>query len=445
MKKSWQLSRRTVLRGIGAAVSLPLLEVMSLGSSEAQAQAPKRLAYLYFPNGAGEGSWDPEEVGPNGQLRKLNAWMRPLEPFKQDIILPRNLWTPRGNGHVAGAATWLTGGGFDRRRIDAGGVSADQLAARHFANQTLLPSLELSVRGEGFFSRDLPRNSMSWTDRNTPAVREIEPRTIFDRMFRTGENTNLDQSVLDLVRDQAKSLERRVSQADRRKVDEYLESVREIERRIEFANRQSRRAPERVQRALRRPPSGIPDDHQAYMRLMLDMVYLAFWADATRVCSFMLDHGQSNRYFNFIDGVRGTWHALSHWKDISGRTEDDDGRTSWTSRASKKAMYNKVTRWHHEQFAYFLNRLKQTPEGNANLLDNSMILYGSSLADGHEHSERNLPLVLAGKAGGSIQTGRVVRYQRATSMSNLHLSLLKKLGLNLQRFGDSSGVLTELG
>ena len=167
------------------------------------------------------------------------------------------------------------------------------------------------------------------------------------------------------------------------------------------------------------------------------MIVLAFWADATRVATFMLDHGQSNRDFSFVDGVRGTWHALSHWKDYDGKTEDDDGITSWKSAAEKKRMYNLVTGWHHEQVAWFLGRLRSISEGQRTLLDNSMIVYGSSLADGHAHAEANLPLLLAGGGGGTIPGGRLLKPAKAVSMSRLHLALLQRLGVDISRFGEA--------
>jgi len=395
------------------------------------------MAYLYFPNGVAEGAWKPEQTGPQNELLTLNRWMQPLEPFRGDLIIPENMWTPHGNGHVAGPATWLTGGAYDHRRIDAGGASADQIAARHLAGQTLLPSLELSVRGEGFFSGSLPRNTLSWTDSRTPAPRDTEPRVVFDRMFRNGRGSLSRKSVLDLVLAEARRLRQRVSHADRRKVDEYLESVRAIERRIEFSEQQQQRAASspQLQAALVRPPAEAPDDHGEYLRQMLEMIVLAFWSDATRVATFMLDHGQSNRYFNFIDGVSGTWHALSHWKDISGKTEDDDGTTSWNTRDEKRDMYNRVTQWHHMQLAWLLGRLRSIEEAGASLLDNSMILYGSSLSDGHEHSAENLPLLLAGRGQGTIQSGRAVVFHRQTSLSGLHLAMLQRAGLPLTEFG----------
>ncbi len=446
MSGNWHISRRTMLQGLGATVSLPLLEVMQQpGLRAAQNMKPTaRAAYLYIPNGTAEGSWLPEEADSRGRLVKLNRWMSALTPFKNHLTYFKNMWTPRGNGHIAGTATWLTGGSYDREKLDAGGPSVDQIAAKHLRSQTLLPSLELSVRGEGIFTSSLPRNSISWVDSATPAPRDIEPRAVFDRMFRAGGSGLGSRSVIDLVLEDARRLKRRVSNLDQKKIDEYLDSVRAIERRIEFAEKQKVRASQlpALQKALARPEPGIPEDHGAYMRTMLDMIVLAFWADATRVCTFMMDHGQSNRYFNFIDGVKGTWHALSHWKDISGKTEDDDGKTSWSSRAAKRDMYNRVTAWHTEQFAYLLGRLRDIQEPGGTLLDHSMIVYGSSLSDGHEHTAKNLPVVLAGGAAHAIRPGRAMGNRRDMSMSDLHLAILQRLGLRNESFAESDSALT---
>ena len=174
----------------------------------------------------------------------------------------------------------------------------------------------------------------------------------------------------------------------------------------------------------------------------MDMIALAFWSEATRVCTFMMDHGQSNRYFSFVDGVTGTWHALSHWKSINGKTEDDDGKTSWESRDQKLAMYNRVTQWHTKQVAYLLGRLQSINERGKSLLDQSMIVYGSSLADGHEHEAKNLPVVLAGGGGGTIRGGRVLSdasksRDSGLSMSALHLALLQRIGVKSERFAES--------
>ena len=446
-----RISRRRLLRGACAAVAIPFLDAMIPAvarSAEVSAGAPKtRGAWLYFPNGVADGGWEPRRVGRDGRLQQLNRWMAPLEPFKSQLIVFGKVWTPRGNGHGAGTATWLTGGGYDGKKIDAGGISVDQLAAAHVGRETLLPSLELSARGEGFFSNSLPRNTISWSRRGTPVPRDVEPRIVFDRMFRSGTRGVSDQSVLDQILADARSLRRSVGPADVRKLDEYLEAVRSVEKRIEFAAAQAdraRRTPALAKRLVR-PPEGIPDDHREYMRLMFDMQVLAFWADATRVSTFMLDHGQSNRYFNFIDGVRGTWHALSHWRDASGKTEDDDGTTSWNSVNEKRDMYHAVVRWHHEQVAYLLGRLQEIRESDGrSLLDNTLVLYGSSIADGHEHAAKNLPLVLAGGGGGTIRSGRVIRFKKDTSLSTLHLSMLQRLGVPAEEFAESDSAMSEI-
>jgi hypothetical protein len=448
--RSWHLTRRTMLRGLGASLALPFLEVMEPTTSKAAvlnaARKKLKVGYLYFPNGVAKGSWQPQRVSVNGQLQELSPWMKPLEPFKEDILIPENMWTPRGNGHGAGTATWLTGGGYDGRRIDAGGMSVDQIAAKHVGQDTPLPSLELGTQGEGYFSNDLPRNTISWTSSNVPMSRETVPRMIFDRMFRKPEEGMTDKSVLDLVLGHARTLKTKVSIADKQKIDEYLESVREVEKRMEFAEAQSQRASEEgvLTDTLQRPEAGIPSNHQEYVHQLLDMMALAFWSGATRVSSLMLDHGQSNRYFNFIDGVEGTWHALSHYRDVSGKTEDDDGKTSWKSLDSKHSMYCAVNRWHHEQVAYLLGRMKELNDGEGSLLDNTMLLYGSSLGDGHTHGEEDLPLLFAGGGAGAIQPGRQIRFEEQFSLSNYHLFTLQQLGIPAEQFGDSDTPMTEL-
>ncbi|MEL7497618.1 MAG: DUF1552 domain-containing protein [Planctomycetota bacterium] len=449
MKKRSVIDRRTVLRGVAAAVSLPLLEIMqpkSLAFASDNAnptvrKPTKRVAYLYFPNGAAEGCWDPRLTAKDGKLQKLNRWMSPFEDLIDDLIIPRNIWTPRGNGHGAGTATWLTGSDYDERRIDAGGTSVDQIVAKHFSDEVPIQSLQLSTQGEGFFSKSLNRNSLSWVDAQRPAAREFEPRVIFDKMFRGSKSRLSDPNVTDQILDDARRLKRIASIKDQRKIDEYLESIRSIERRMEFA---SQRVGQLDKASLpipfERPSAGIPSDHGEYLRLMFDMMTLAFWSDSTRVCTFMLDHGQSNRYFDFVDGVRGTWHALSHWRDASGRTDDDDGKTSWQSVVEKKRMYNEVVRWHHEQVAYFLKNLKSIEGPDGNLLENSTIVYGSSIADGHEHEANNLPLLIA----GGRKSGKLIKYRRKTDMSRLHLSILKNLGIPVEQFGDAKNPLEEL-
>ncbi len=450
MNPSAKLSRRTMLRSLGAAISLPALDVMAPVRLFGKENTSKtnRIGYFYFPNGIPRGIWHPTKTGRNGSLKRLNEWMSPLEPHKEQLIIPSNIWTPKGNGHGAGTATWLTGHGYSGREVNAGGISVDQLAAKKVGPKTLLPSLELSTKGEGYFSNSLPRNSISWSDTGIPLTREIEPRAIFDRMFRPQSGGATNRSVMDLVLADAKSLRTKVSQADQHRLDEYFESIRALEKRIEFSEIQTERM--KKDRALTdslvRPSSGIPSNHEEYVRLMMDMIVLAFWSDATRVVSFMLDHGQSNRYFNFIDGVKGTWHALSHYGNASGNTEDDDGSTSWDSVESKRAMYAEVVRWHHRQFAHLLDRLGSIKEAQGgSILDNSMLLLGSSLGDGDAHDEEDLPTLIAGGGCGTLRPGRAIDFKSKTDLSSVHLSFLDRLGVSASSFGTADGPLSELG
>lgn len=447
--KSRAFSRRAILQGVGATVALPLLDVIpAFAQSPLLPDAGKnRLAYLYFPNGIPRGIWYPEKTGSSGELIKLNEWMSPLEPFKGDIIIPSNVWTPEGNGHVDGTPTWLTGHDYDARAVNAGGVSADQIVARHLRDQTLLPSLELSTKGEGYFSNSLPRNAISWSAPDRPMTREIEPRTIFDRMFSTQSSVNSNRTVMDSVLADARSLSKVVSVEDSLRLDEYFESIRALERRIEFSERQSTEmANDRaLTDTLVAPAPGIPADHQSYVRLMMDLMILAFQSNATRVITFMLDHGQSNRYFNFIPEVEGTWHALSHYQNASGMTEDDDGSTSWESVAQKRDMYAEVVRWHHTQVAYLLDRMKniQEPDGNS-LLYNSMILFGGGIGDGNEHDASHLPTLLAGHGGGTINPGRFIEHSEQTDLGSIHVALMQRMGVPIERLGTAQTAYTRL-
>jgi len=447
------LSRRTVLRGLGATIALPLLDIMSPAlagsapSAKSASAGARRLAYLYFPNGIARGSWHPAEIGPDNRLIKLNKWMSPLEPFKSNLVIPKNIWTPLGNGHVSGTPTWLTGFDYNRQTVSAGGMSVDQIAAKHVGQKTLLPSLELSTKGEGFFSSSLPRNSISWSAADRPLPREVEPRAIFDRMFRPPTGGASNRSVMDAVLADARSLRQTASKTDQVRLDEYFESIRALERRIEFSEQRSLAMSQdtAVTNTFVPPQPGIPSDHQEYMRLMMDLIVAAFQSDATRVVTFMLDHGQSNRYFNFIPGVLGTWHALSHYKNASGKTEDDDGVTSWNSPEEKQEMYSEVVRWHHRQVAYLLARLEaiREPDGRT-LLDNSAIVYGATLGDGNEHDPHDLPTLIAGGGGGTIKTGRAINFQEPTDLAGLHLSLLKRMGVQTNSFGNSSTPMQDL-
>ncbi|MEL7267622.1 MAG: DUF1552 domain-containing protein, partial [Planctomycetota bacterium] len=219
--KRKRISRRTMLRGAtGAAIALPMLDIMTATASTVSATpaaAPIRACYLYIPNGVSDNAWGAAKTGPDGKILQLNEWMSPLRDLQSQLIIPRRMWTPRGNGHGAGTATWLTGGGYDNQRIHAGGLSADQIVAQLTGDETLLPSLELSLRGEGYFSNSLVRNTISWS-KNGPVPRDVEPRVVFDRMFRSGGRQSGERSVLDSVLEDARSMQRSGSIADQRKI-----------------------------------------------------------------------------------------------------------------------------------------------------------------------------------------------------------------------------------
>ena len=283
---------------------------------------------------------------------------------------------------------------------------------------------------------------------DAPLVREIEPRVVFDRMFRHESGGATTRSVMDTVREEARSLRNVVSSADRQRIEQYFESIDALERRIEFAERQTLQisSDKALTDTLMAPAPGIPSNHQDYLRTMMDLVVLSFQTDATRICTFMLDHEQSNRYLDFIGNVRGTWHALSHYENATGMTEDDDGKTSWESVEQKRTMYAEVNRWHHQQMAYFLGRMKGILEPNGQtLLDNSMIVYGSSLGDGNEHGKNHLPTMIAGSGGGTIKTGRLIKFEKPQDLATVHLALLHRLGIEVESFGLATTPMGELG
>lgn len=426
------IDRRRFLSGASSALALPYLP--SLFGADAPRRPQVRAAWIYFPNGVAEGSWAPETT--RGKLRELHPLMESLAPRRDDLLFVDRLHTPAGNGHGAGTATWLTGGDWDFRGLSVGRPSVDQVAARAVGAASVVPTLTIGTRGEGYFAADLQRNHISWRSPTRPAFRENEPRAIFRRLFGAGPQT--DRSVLDDLVQQARDLRRTMGRADQQKLDEYLEAIRGIERRIAFAATADTKA--RMRRAAElglAEPSASPASHEEYVDQLLDLVVLAFWTGASSLATVMLDHGQSNRYCEFVPGVKGTWHALSHWRDFRGDTEDDDGVTKWSSERSKRGMYDAVVRWHHERFARFLGRLASLEEGGERLLDQSVVFYGSSISDGHEHGEQDLPIVVAGKGGGAIRSGRRIPSRRHVSVSSLHLATLQALGVDEREFADA--------
>jgi hypothetical protein len=319
----------------------------------------------------------------------------------------------------------------------------DQIVARSIGDATLFPSLELITKPQGTNAKDMLLNNISWRDGNTPVPRATNPRSIFDRLTGAGFSENNAtpgnqlshrRSILDAVLEDAHSLRHKISGADQHKIDEYLEAVRSIEKRMGDAAKLQLEAAREKASSVAPPPTELPEDHAAYLRLMFDMMVLAFWTDSTRVSTFMLDHEESNRFVNFIPGVKGMWHSLSHWRAIEAGGEDNFDGSSWVSKEVKFEQYLKVIEYHHEQVAYFLDRLKSIPEGEGTLLDNCMILYGSPFADGDAHQSTMLPILIAGQAGGKIRSGRMLEYPDKPA-EGVYLSMMDVMGVAVDEIG----------
>lgn len=434
------LSRRRLLQGAGAALALPWLEAMSKGQANAaSSKGPTRLGVLFMPNGVREDSWTPEGEGQSFELSKT---LTPLESFRDQIFVPTNLWNQAsniGDGHYVKTSGFLTcqtiskSLGFD---INSNGISMDQIAATRTAGQTPLPSLELAINPVSIgvdtnvgYTR-VYGSHIAWSRPTRPLAREINPKLVFERLFRAAypqsSNSQHDSLLLDRVLGDARQLKKQVGYEDGSRIDDYLESVRSLEKRVEQASKPEGRSWQpAVDMDPLTKPEGVPGEHEEHVRLMLDMIALAFQTDTTRVCTFMFGNAVSNTNFSFLDGVSGGHHSLSHHE----RKEEN------------LAQYQLIAQWHVEQYAYLLNKLRSMPEGESNVLENSMILFGSGLRDGNKHSPRNLPLVLAGSAGGRIQTGRHVTYDRNTPLSNLYRSMLAAFGTPVSAFADSDGEL----
>ena len=440
------ISRRTVLRGVGTTLALPLLDTMLPSVLLADGnvkRAPNRMAFLYVPNGKHMPDWTPTADGADYVLPWI---LEPLAPFQGDMTVVTGLAQdgarPHRDGpgdHARALASFLTGThprkthGADIRA----GVSVDQIAAAKVGQQTKFASLELgceqgSQAGEcdSGYSCAYSTN-ISWRSETTPAVKEVNPRLAFERLFgggKTGESQasrafhqRSKKSILDFVLDDANRLRRQLGTRDQMKMDEYLTSVREIERRIARVEDDSL-APSNFTK-----PAGIPHDYGEHVRLMFDLIALAFEADLTRVCTFVLADEGSNRSYKFLDVPEGH-HELSHHG----------------GNAAKHAKIRKINRFHVEQLAYFLGKLKSIQEGERTLLDNSMIMYGSGIGDGNRHNHDNLPALLAGSAGGTLKTGRHLKLGKETPMNNLFLSMLDRVDSPTEKLGDSTGRLTEI-
>ncbi len=470
--RSKALSRRTFLRGAGVALGLPLLEAMSPRRSAAlmgaaDTAAPVRAAYMYFPNGAWMDAWVPKQEGTDYELPFS---LTPLEPVRDQVTVLSGLDKPfsrTGDGHYAKTANFLTGLHVRKttgQDLNSGGVSVDQVAASRVGHLTPLPSLELAtdpvINGldRAVNYTRMYGSYISWLRPNVPLPRIIDPRAAFERMFgpRDADGRPLpqparatDQGLLDAALDDARDLRRRLGRNDQQKLEEYLESVRSVERRLGGPTASKWQPPTRPDALI--PPSSMPRpamlftskdnggdnaavpgaapiDPPSLVRLMLDMIVLAFWTDTTRNITFMFANDVSPRNFSFLEGVSENHHSSSHHANQQAKIDS----------------YKIISRWHVEQFAYLLGRLQSIREGEHSLLDNSMIMCGSSLSDGNRHDPNNLPILLGGKGGGHILSGQHIASPRNTPLCNLYLSMLQCMGIDAPRFGDSTGPLPGL-
>jgi hypothetical protein len=439
------LSRRTVLRGLGTALALPWLEAMgpltswAAGATPARA-APNRMAFLYVPNGANMADWTPKAEGARFDLPAI---LEPLKPVQDDVLVLTGLAVDKarshgdgGGDHARAMAAFLTG--CQPRKTDGAdiraGISVDQVAAARIGDQTRQASLEIGCE-QGAMAGNCDTgyscvysSTLSWRSATQPLPKEVNPKLVFERLFGAGpdaERARRDRqrtSILDFVREDSGDLQNKLGAGDRRKLDEYFSAVRDIEQRIERAAQLPEvKAPDYAR------PAGTPAKYEEHVRVLCDLLVLAFQADLTRVCTFVLANEGSNRPYPFI-GVPDGHHYLSHHRgDVK-----------------KKAKIRDINHFHVSQLAYLLTKLKAVPEGDGTLLDHCMIVYGSGVSDGDRHNHDDLPVLLAGGGCGTVKPGRHVRYGGETPLNNLWLSLLDRIQINLPSLGDSTGKLPAL-
>ncbi len=436
------LSRRTFLRGAGTTLALPLLDAM-IPSMMALAQTPaaperlRRLGYIYIPMGCDRSRWMP----PDGErLDELSFILSPLAPVKQHVAVLGNLELRNAypGTHATSNSAFLSAA---RAKLTESadyylGTTADQLAARQLGRDTQLPSLELAMDlmtlsgqcDNGYAC--VYHNCLSWSSPTTPLPSEAHPRIVFDRLFGEGATTAERRaslknraSLLDSVMDDFAQLNKQLGPADRVRVSHYLDTIREVERRIQRAEANAAANPAQdIER-----PLGVPDSYADHARLMFDLQLLAFQADVTRVITFQLARETSNRTYPEI-GVPDPHHPLSHHGNDPKKIE----KIAW------------INRFHVSLFAEFLKKLRDTPEGSGTLLDHSLLLYGSGMGNPNRHDHDNLPILVAGGAAGKMKGGRHIRFAKSTPLANLHLTLLDKVGVRLDSFADSRGRVDEL-
>ena len=435
------LSRRAVLRGIGASVALPLLDGMvpAFAAGQRSAVAPvRRFGAVYVPNGMWMAEWTPAT---EGVAFEWSPTLASLEPFRDAVTVVSGLSVSQNAGaslHSRASTRWLTGvaprEGQSQAAVHAG-VSMDQIAARALGHQTQLASLELALEPNDFAGSCDPGFScayvttISWRSPTTPLPMEHNPRVVFERLFGDAGTTDpaarrarlkKDRSLLDSVVEEATRLGVRVGAGDRRKLDEYLDAIRDVERRLQRAEEQSDSEVPLIEQ-----PRAVPESYEAYAKLMFDLQVLAYQTDLTRIQTFMLGRELSARQYPEI-GAPDAHHPTSHH----------------TNDPAKQASYARINAFHTRLFAYYLGKLRATDDGDGTLLDHITLLYGSGMSDGNAHATTDLPLLLVG--GGAGKGGRHLRYPGDTPLPNMHLTVLDKLGVPTDHLGNSTGQLEHL-
>jgi len=439
------LSSRTMLRGLGTMIALPLLDSMvpALTALAGTAAAPvRRFGVFYVPNGMSMPYWWPKSEGPIAQMPPT---LKSLEDLKDRVLLcggladePANQ-VKGGGDHARSAGTFLTGVPFKfTSGADvSGSVSMDQIAAKQFAKETQLASLELGIESNNMLgacdggSSCAYTNTIAWRDETTPLPIENDPRAVFERLFGTSGSTDAsarlarmkrDQSILDFVGSEIKGLDKVIGPQDKIKVTEYLDSVRDIERRIQLAEAQNSRELPVVEQ-----PVGVPTDYAEHAKLMMDLLALSYQTDMTRITTFMMAREVSAHAYPEI-GVADSHHPLSHHQDEPAKLE----------------RLHKINEYHFQQFAHLVKKLSTMPEGDGTMLDYTLFMYGTGISDSNTHFHDDLPIALVGGKAAGIKGGRYIRYPKGTPLSNMHVTLLEKLGVPAEKFGNSTGKVDRL-
>jgi hypothetical protein len=430
------LSRRTVLKGAGAALALPFLDAMvpaATALAKTAAQPSLRFGAVFVPMGERPSHWTPATTGAGFEFSPI---LKPIERFRESLVVVSNLDRPPGGTHAVSTSTWLTGSAPKRTEAEDfyAGISLDQVAAGLIGQDTVLPSIEIATEDQAGYigACDVGyscayMSTIAWKGPTTPLPMEINPRVIFERMFgRPGTpedrlaRMRADQSILDSVRQDVAALQRNVGARDRGRLNDYLDHVREIEARIQRAERQ---ASEEL--TVPEAPVGVPASFEEHVTVLFELMAVAYEADLTRVFTFMMNREASQVVFPNL-GINEPWHHISHHGN----------------EAEKLAGLVRINTWQIELFGRFLDRLKSTPDGDGSLLDHSLILWGSGMSDSNTHSALDVPLLLAGHASGRMKGDRHIVAPKDTQLANAMLDLAQKFGAEIDRFGVSTGRLT---